>query len=404
MGKMIRGRFLVILLLGLGILLAGSSQAKAQSADVVENVRVGHDFGEEIRFTITVNSSDPVEEVLVLFRDVREDNTRVYPMAETEGEYFYRYDASANLLNPFAQLSISFQVRLSDGTEFTSQKFSYIYSDNRFTWEMREDGNLRVHWTQGDETFGQAALDAARNGFERISQFFPANGEEMIDIYIYASPADLQNALFMGGQSWVAGHADPALGLVFVAVAPGSQERILMQQQIPHELAHVLLYRYVGEGYQRLPNWLLEGIAALAELYPNPDHALALERAVSQHTLIPLNDLCGPFPRDASQAFLSYAESASFTRFLRETGGSTRLDALIRAYADGLSCEAGAVQVYGQTLDNLDVRWQEETLGANMLNLFLRKSAPYLILMAIFVIYPLFQFFTPNPDREQNDR
>ena len=394
---------LTVLLLGLGILFGGGSPAYAQSGVVFDSVRVGHEFGEEIRFRVQVESPDPIKEVFVLFRDVREENTRVYAMSLEGEEYFYRYDASDNFLHPFAELSLSFLVRLENGEEFESKKYSYAYTDNRFGWQTREDGNLRVHWSDGDESFGQAALDAARNGVEKIASFFAVDVSEPLDIYIYASPADLQNALFLGGENWVAGHADPGLGTVFVSVAPGSQQKIAMQRQIPHELAHVLLYRYVGDGYNRLPIWLLEGIATLAELYPNPDYDLALERAVGQHSLIPISDLCQPFSRDASQAFLSYAESVSFTRYLRETYGASKLDALIGVYADGVACDVGAERVYGQSLLYLDARWQEAALGANLFGVALRASAPYFLILAIFLAYPAAQIFIGRRQRENHE-
>ena len=396
MGNKIRLYTIVALLLGLGILLGGTDPVQAQSDVVVDHVRVGHDFGEQIRFRAQVQSSNPIKKVSVLFRDLREKNTRVEAMTQDGDDFLYVYDATQNLLPPFAELTILFQVELENGESFTSKRYSYTYSDNRFTWQTRDEGNLRVHWSQGDESFGQAALDATRNGLTKIQEFFPADISQPLDIYIYASPTDLQNALFKGGESWVAGHADPALGIVFVSIAPGTQEQVYMHQQIPHELAHVLLYRYVGDGYERLPTWLQEGIASLAELYPNADYRLALDRARDQHTLIPIAQLCTPFSRDASQAFLSYAESASFTRYLLDTYGTSQLDALIRTYADGVACEAGTQQVYGQSLVYLDARWQEAVLGANLLGVALRATAPYLIIMAIFLAYPLVQFFAPK--------
>lgn len=402
MGKKTHG--LVALLFGLAILLGVSQQVRAQSGVAVSSVKVGHNFGEEIRFSVQVDSSDPIKEVQLLFRDVNEENTRVLLMSEADGLFVYTYAADQNLLRPFAKLSLWVQVTLENGETFTSQKYSYVYSDNRFAWQTREDGNLRVHWSEGDESFGQAALDSTRNGLVNIQQLFPADDNQPIDIYIYASPSDLQNALFMGGQEWVAGHASPAQGIVFVSVAPGTQEKIIMQQQIPHELAHVLLYRYVGENYNRLPIWLLEGIASLAELYPNPDYQLALERAVERNTLMPISALCEPFSRDASQAFLSYAEAASFTRYLHTNYGSSKLDLLLRTYADGISCETGALQVYGQSLAYLDARWQESALGANLLGVALRATAPYLIILAIILAYPTIPLFSAKTRRERNAR
>lgn len=394
---------LTVLLLGLGILFWGSHPAEAQSGVVFSHVKVGHKFGDYIRFRVQVESSDPIAQVTIFFRDKREENTRTEIMTQTDGEFIYRYDASDNYLHPFAKLTMKFQVQLENGQIFESQSYGYTYSDNRFLWQMRAEDNFRVYWSEGDESFGQAALDAARNGLTKIETFFPADLNEPVDIYIYAAPADLQNALFLGGESWVAGHADPALGTVFVSIAPSPEQRIAMQQQIPHELSHVLLYRYLGEDYNHLPTWLLEGVATLSQLYPNPDYALALERGGADNTLIPVAALCAGFPRDASQAFLAYAEAVSFTQYLRETYGMDAFGQLLQNYANGYSCEAGAEETYQQALNTLDARWQEDVLGVNRFGTALREIAPYLLMMAIFLAYPTLQFFITKPKRAANE-
>ena len=388
MGKKMR-TFVNLLLLS-ALLFGFAEQAKAQESIEVTDVRVGHDFGEEIRFSARVEASSPIKEILLIFRDVNEENTRIISLdADDEGRVSYIYDASDQLLRPFAKISLWFQVTLENGENNTSKKYSTIYADNRFDWEMREDEMLRVYWNSGDEAFGLAALDVARSGLKEIQTLFPVSLDEPIDIYIYASSVDLQNALFMGGETWVAGHASPALGIVFVAIAPGQQEQIFMQQKIPHELAHILLYRYIGESYNRLPTWLLEGTASIAEQYANPDYQLALKRAEESRSLIPIDELCAPFPRDASQAFLAYAEAESFTRYLQNNYGTSRLDDLITAYADGLSCEAGVVDAFDRSLTYLDANWQESVLGANLYGVAWRALSPYVFLFALLLAMPL---------------
>jgi len=390
-GKKTRTPAMLVNLLLLSALFFGfAEQVKAQESIEVTDVRVGHDFGEEIRFSARVEAPSPIKEVLLIFRDVNEENTRIIPLVpDDEGRVSYTYDASKNLLRPFAKISLWYQVTLENDESKTSKKYSIIYADNRFDWEMREDEMLRVYWNSGDETFGLAALDVARSGLKEIQTLFPTPLDEPIDIYIYASSVDLQNALFMGGETWIGGHASPALGIVFVAIAPGEQEQIFMQKKIPHELAHILLYRHIGENYNRLPTWLNEGLASIAEQYANPDHELALKRAVENKALIPIDELCVPFPREHSQASLAYAESESFTRYLQNNYGTSGLDDLITAYADGLSCEKGVEDALGRSLTYLDANWQESVLGANPFGVAWRALSPYVLLLALLLATPL---------------
>jgi hypothetical protein len=303
-----------------------------------------------------------------------------------------------NVLRPFTTITYWFDVTLSDGRTFRSQNYQEPYLDNRFVWQQRTDEMLRVYWYEGDEAFGDALLDVARRGLNAINALIPTPAAAPLDVYVYANASDLQNALYLGGEEWQGGHANPKLGVVMVAVTPGPEQSIEMETLIPHELAHVMLYRSVGEGYTTLPVWLSEGIASLAELYPNPDYAQALTIASQNRSLLSIADLCDSFPVDASRAYLAYAESQSFVRFLRETYGAPALLSLTSAYADGLGCDQGAVRTLGTSLASLDARWRESELGANVLGVFLRNMLPYLGLFVFLLFIPLIGFFQRRPE------
>lgn len=262
-------------------------------------------------------------------------------------------------------------------------------ADDPFNWQTLESGPLKVHWYQGDAAFGQAALETAQAGLESIARLVSPNLEQPIEIYIYASTADLQAAAVSGNESWIAGHADPALGVVNVVVTPGAEQRITMEQRIPHELMHVMLYRNIGPGYQNVPLWLREGMATLAEIYPNADYDRVLSDAVTNNKLIPLNDLCQSFPTDAGQAFLAYAESRSFTDHLYHTYGSTGLQNLVRFYADGVDCERGTERAFGVSLSSLENQWRSSALGQNAFLSTLQNISPYLVLLCLVLIIPL---------------
>jgi hypothetical protein len=161
-----------------------------------------------------------------------------------------------------------------------------------------------------------------------------------------------------------------------------------METLIPHELAHIILYEQSGDGYDNLPAWLREGLASLAELYPDPDYVGALQEASGNDTLIAVEELCDGFPLDASNAYLAYAESHSFVRFLRDSYGTSGLLSLISAYSDGLDCEQGPVRALGSSLGALDTRWRESVLGQSAAGLFARGMLPYLLLLGVFILMP----------------
>jgi len=160
----------------------------------------------------------------------------------------------------------------------------------------------------------------------------------------------------------------------------------------------VMLYRSAGNGYANLPVWLSEGMASLVELYPNPDYEQALTLASQNNSLIAIAELCDTFPREASGAYLAYAESQSFVRFLHNSYGATTLFSLISAYADGLGCEQGVVRAMGTSLASLDARWRETVLGQNVAIVTLRNMLPFLGLFVFLLLIPLIGFLQRRPE------
>lgn len=384
-------------------LLGLPQQAWAQSGLEVTDVGVFDDFGQHVTFQARIKSPNPILNVALVFRDNFDEIVRRFPVAVGEdGVVTYRFDATQNVLRPFVTISFWFEVTLQNGQTLRSDNYRVQYVDDRFTWQQQVDGNLRVHWYEGDAAFGDALLNVSRRSLNAVNALIPAPQESSLDVYVYASTADLQSALFLGGENWQGGHANPKLGVVMLAVTPGPGQSIEMETLIPHELAHVMLYRSVGEGYDSLPTWLSEGMASLAELYPNPDYDQALTIASQNDSLLPIADLCDSFPLDASRTFLAYAESQSFVRFLRDSYGTPALFSLTSAYADGLSCDQGVVRALGTSLVSLDTRWRETVLGQNVMGVFLRNMMPYLGLFVFMLLIPLIGFFQRRPTDDES--
>lgn len=385
------------------LLLGLPQQARAQSRIDVTDVGVFYDFGQHVTFEGRIQSPIPIISAALVFNDNFDESVRRFPVdVGQDGVVTYRYDVTQNVLRPFVTISFWFEVALQNGQTLRSDNYHVQYVDDRFTWQQQVDGTLRVHWYEGDAAFGDALLDVSRRGLNAVGAIIPASQAAPLDVYVYASTTDLQSALFLGGESWQGGHANPKLGVVMLAVAPGPGQSIDMETLIPHELAHVMLYRSVGEGYATLPVWLSEGIASLAELYPNPDYDQALTIASQNDSLLPVSDLCNTFPLDASRAYLAYAESQSFVRFLRDSYGTPALFSLTSAYADGLSCDQGVVRALGTSLVSLDTRWRESVLGQNVMGVFLRNMLPYLGLFVFMLLIPLIGFFQKRPADDES--
>jgi peptidase MA superfamily protein len=379
----------IILLVIATFILCNAWHAQAQSGVELENITASYRYGEQITFIARIKSSIQIGQASIVISDEANGLTQVQPLVIAgDGHAEYRLDVKQNILRPFSSVRWMYQFALADGSTFQSGTYFIRYEDNRFDWQTLESGMLKVHWYSGDASFGQEALNAAQAGLGSIGALMPLDLAQPIDVFIYANPDDLRGTLVLGGEDWVAGHADPALGVVMVTIEPGAEQSISMEQRIPHELMHVMMYRSVGAGYNSLPAWLREGTATLAETYPNSDYDRALADTRANNDLIPLKDLCNSFPADSGQAFLAYAESRSFTSYLRDTYGSSGLLKLAAAYADGVDCEHGTERVFGLPLSNLEQKWHSSVLGQNRFLPALQNISPYLVLLCLVLIIP----------------
>jgi len=378
-------------------------QAKGQGGIVVEEPMVAVNFGQSITFQAKIKSSIPIQQVSLLFRGVNEEATRVETLqVGADGSVSFTYDASLNVIPPFSWIVFWFQATLNDNQTYTSDPIRFQYKDDRFPWRDVSRENVNVHWYAGDDAFGSAALDAAASGMLAMSEFIPISLNDPVDVYIYSNTNDLQDTLLLGGEEWAGGHANPEIGVVLVAIAPGAGQSIEMQTKIPHELAHVMLYRSLGDTYATQPLWLLEGIASTMELYPNPDYARALEIASNDDSLLAFEDLCASFPADAGSAYLAYAQSQSFVSYIRDSFGSAGLTRLTNSYSEGFGCELGATSALGTPLSQLDARWRENVLGQNMAGVATRNLLPFLLLLALVLMVPIWGAIDMLRQRRKN--
>lgn len=383
--------FLLVLALALG----GRASAQSNGRVLVSDLVISYRFGEPVTFQARLpDLPGPVAEAYIIFRAEGEAATRVFPVTiEADGLTRFVYSFQQGPLRPFALVRYFYVIKLQDGRELQTEEFSFRYVDNRFSWSERETDGVRIHWYAGGEPFGQAALDAARRGMARIRELLLIPPAEPIDVYLYASAADLQAVFEMSGITWAGGHASPDLRVAVAAIAPGPEQGLEMERKIPHELAHILAYDLTRERYFKLPVWLREGIASRAELSTHPDYARALTLSAENGTLLSLNELCASFPPDSGRAFLAYAQAEAFTRYFIEKYGQAGLLTLLNAYADGLDCEQGAVRAVGKPLSRLQAEWQSATLQGQPGLTALGSFLPHLVLLVVLVTVPLTNAF-----------
>ncbi|MGC9398281.1 MAG: peptidase MA family metallohydrolase [Anaerolineae bacterium] len=388
--------------------LRGATMGLAQE---VSEPRVEHTyaFAQHISLNLTLPSEVEADTV-TLFLRAGGSATEAYMLAVEGGQALYQRDLRARPLPPFTEVTYWWQYPQGDGTEQTTSVTTFLYEDNRFAWESltSPEAPLSLHWVAGSPELMMVGLDVARTALEEIHTHLGAPEDMEVQIYVYPSMPDLQQALRLSGQAWVGGEAHPEVGVALVAIPPTDQAASQMKALLPHEITHLVLYRRLGaEGYTNVPTWLNEGLAIYFEQRPDPAYALALEEAQQRNRWIALETLCTPFyTLSAEQVTLAYAESQSVTRYLVETYGWSSVRDLLGTYADSLSCSRGVEQALGFDLPTLEREWKvwlaqdgqvapSRERAWTVVLLTLRDLAPWLLLTLLLLAPGLLMTLTP---------
>ncbi len=382
----------------------GANLAHAQSGITVsDDPTPEYAFGDYMTFQLSARSEARIKTINLYYRSAPGAPTNLAKPRFIPGPTITATYSISLTLNPLpAYTTLEYWWELEDTADrtLTTDPQTLLYADNRFDWRTLAREPITVHWYQGDTAFGQAAADVALAALNNINADLNAPLPELVNVYIYANQNDAQEAFQSTGRLWVGAHANPALGVVIVAVSPDALDAdINLGLTIPHELTHVLIYQLVGENYRQVPTWLNEGLARLNETQPDSNAPADLRAAAQQGQLISLKELCDPFPEDPARALLAYAESASLVSYLRAQYGQSRIQELLRAYGNGVGCEAGVQQALGTSLDSLETDWLA-TINPNPVTVKLRPYSAWLAL-AVLILFSggLFLLLTLNASK-----
>jgi hypothetical protein len=346
----------------IGSLLAPVPVA-AGGIDVILN-EADHSFAQHVTFTLHATSDAEIVRIYVFFHAAHDEQTGKADVSPenpaAQVSVRYAHDVERFPLPPFADITFWWQIEDAVGNQLDTPPQTFRYTDNRFVWRQLSAGGISVHWVegQGDPTFGQTALDIAQASVKDANAELRAPLPDPLDIFIYNSESNLRAATVLTGRTWVGAQARPELGAVVIAVPPAEGYTSRMKRYLPHEITHLLVYQLVTpEGYQYVPEWLDEGLATANERLPTPEYALALQEAHEADRLLSLEELCIPFSPDPRTAVLSYAQSASVARFIRERYGAGGIRELLSVYADGASCASGVEEALDISLNRLESVW-----------------------------------------------
>jgi hypothetical protein len=271
------------------------------------------------------------------------------------------------------------------------------YVDTRFSWNKLERDDIIVHWTGEESGIGQAAVDALTKSLPRQQLLIPFDPPKPLRVFIYPSADDIQSALRLTGRKWVGAHAHPDLGVILVSATNPRTAAAELDQTIPHELTHMLLFEALGENYEMIPLWFEEGLATFFEGAANSNYETILNESVSSGTTIPLNELCRTFDNDGKNPILAYAQSVSLVHYIQDVYGNNALNQMIRAVADGANCQTITTRVLGLTLEEFNQEWLDSLSPQSRPERLWRQGGLIIVAIVVgFLLMSLFFFGLPK--------
>lgn len=152
---------------------------------------------------------------------------------------------------------------------------------------------------------------------------------------------------------------------------PGTDLRSIVQ----HELVHVLLDQWAGEGREYVPRWVHEGLAQAltgAAIFDIAEESLMF--GVHTRTLPRFVDLAVRFPKHDDEVQLAYAQSLSFMAFLIDRLGTAAVLEAARNCRSDIDFPVALYHVVQIPLATLQLEWEEYVVfGSGAISRFLQR-------------------------------
>ena len=335
-------------------------------------------FGTAVTFQQQATLPSGVVRVEALVREGTQGRTFLSPITDPGSGSVtlrYAYATPAGATPPNTRLTLGFRVTLADNRVVDSPTSTYLYSDDRFTWNTLSGKLVRVHWYEGDQAFGKRALDIGERAVEKAEALLGVTETEPIDFFIYPDRDTFYSVIGAGLQENVGGLALQSIRTLFANIGPSGVADPWVGIVVPHELTHIVFGTATQNPYHEPLHWLNEGLAVyLSEGYDAATKA-NVRNAADRGDLMPLSAIVGQFPSPPDRFSLAYDEAVSAIDYLVRTYGQDALVKLIRTYADGVSDDAAFTTALGVDTAGFEAGWLKD-LGVDTPVPYGPKPAP----------------------------
>lgn len=334
----------------------GSVLVRASQAEV--------DFPRNVTFRLEAESAAPITDVSLqvntpgqrygaAVRNVRPSFTPGPTVSAT-----WTWPRAGNGLPPGAEITYRWRITAADGNVTETAQESIRVQDRRYQWQELTEGPITVRWYSGGDAFGREIMTAATESAARLARLQGVDLRNPLTIHVYGSQRELFDSV-PGAPGWIGGIAIPEFDTVMIGIEPSNLA--WGRRALTHEIAHQLVYQMTAHPTlgSRVPTWLNEGLAVVAEGESEARNQSLLDEAVTNNSLPTLRALNAPFSAQSGHlAGVAYAASESAVRFLLDEFGPEPMRTMLRSLSEGLTPNEASVRAYGRTLDSLEDAWR----------------------------------------------
>ena len=360
---------LLIMLLALGLASGVGIPAGTALADEGDIVVLATDaesqFPDGVKFSITVSSSEEIDEIRVFFKKLGQTKVSAYRTVDFQpgklitGESMLKTGGGGDYFPPGTSIVFSFEVRDKGGAVFRTPDQDFIYNDNRFEWLSVSSGLITVdYYGEYVEERANTVLQAAEDAMDRMVPVLGIEPTEPLRIVSYNNYRHMSSALPFRSQA--VREQLQTQGMAFV------DERVLLVNgfdatatgTVSHEFTHLLVSEAAGRGYSQVPAWLNEGLAEYGNIDPTDSYDAALRYGIYTRRVRPLwyQDTFGGTPDDI---IIAYGQGRSVVKHMITRYGPEKMSELFTVLQRTLSIDLALDEVYGFDQYGLDSEWRE---------------------------------------------
>ena len=359
----------LILLLAMGLavaLLVPTGAALADEGDIeVLDVDAVSQFPDGVKFSITAQSSEEIDEIRVFFRLMGQTGLSTYRSVDFEpgklvtGESILSSSGGGDYFPPGTQIQFSFEIRDKAGGVFRTSEQDFVYNDIRFEWLEVSSGLVTVYY-YGEyvEQRANTVLEAAAEAMELMVPLLGIAPTEPLRIVSYNNYRHMSTALPFRSQA--VREQLQTQGMAF------DNERVLLvhgfdatvKGTVSHEFTHLLVAEAAGRGRSQVPAWLNEGLAEFGNIDPTDNYEAALRYGIYTRRLKPLW-FQQSFSGSPNDIIIAYGQGQSVVNFLINRFGPDKMPELFKALEKTLDIDLALKQVYGLDQYGVDTEWRK---------------------------------------------